>query len=126
MRPSATRPCAIAAVALMGLVSPLTPALAAEYLCREVGADWTWFSDHVAAAVDYVIVGQPGRRYEVGTGLSMWGAPRGFRSTHAGEASVTAWGMGALHIRRADDGPPFKVCAGASHLKPIDIIKLEF
>lgn len=113
-------------VVSIGLAAAMAPATAAEHSCREVTNDWTWFSDHVALTVEYVIVGQPGRRYEVGTGLKIGGRPRGWRSQHSGNVKITAWGAGALHIRRDDDGPPFKVCVGPGKLSPITIMRVEF
>lgn len=113
-------------MAVLSLCLTTPVAHATDYLCREVAADWLWFSDHAAASIEYIIVGQPGRRFEVGTGMSILGAPRGWRSVSIGNTTVTAWGVGAIHIRRADDGPPFKVCVGAGKLNPIDIVKIEF
>jgi hypothetical protein len=102
------------------------PADAADYLCKNVGQSWEWFGDHVALWIDYVVVGTPGRRYEVGTGVSINGSPWGSRDEYSGPAEFSAYGAGALHIRQADQGEPFKVCATSTGLKPITIIDAEF
>lgn len=94
--------------------------------CNMVGPDWQWFGDHVAMSIDYVVVASPGRRYEVGTGPFIGGGPIGWRETYADGAELSAWGIGAVHIRQKDDGPPFKVCVDASGLTPITIFRQEF
>lgn len=101
-------------------------AFADDYLCKVVGKQWEWFGDHVASSVDYVIIGQPNRQYEVGTGVSVFGSPWGWRSQHTGNSEISAWGAGALRIRQSDEGDPFKVCATAGKLDPIRIIDMEF
>lgn len=111
---------------VLGFASIAGSAQASDYLCRDVGDGWTWFSDHMAASIEYLIVGPPGRRYEVGTGVMIAGAPRGWRSKHSDNAKVNAWGAGAIHVRKKDDGAPFKVCVGSGKLEPITIIKREF
>lgn len=104
----------------------ISESVASSYLCKVIDRQWHWFSDHGAVWIEYVSVGQPGRTYEVGTGISVRGSPWGSRSRYSGNATFKAYGVGALHIRQADDGEPFKVCASAEKLKPIDIIKSEF
>lgn len=96
------------------------------YICRAVGADWTWFGDHVALSVSYATRGPRDRIYEVGTGLSVNGSPWGSRSKFSGDAEFTAYGIGALHIRRADDGSDFDVCSSTIGLDVIPIIKTDF
>lgn len=86
------------------------------YICRNVGSDWLWFGDHAALSVSYATRGPLGRTYEVGTGLSVNGSPWGSRVKYAGDAEFSAYGIGALHIRRADDGPDFEVCASVLRL----------
>lgn len=103
-----------------------TPAQAANYQCELVDQNWRWFSDHVALYVTYIVVGQPGRTYEVGTGVSISGKPRGKTQKQSGAVEVTAYGLGALHIRQSDSGNPFKVCATSEDIKPIKIISAEF
>lgn len=98
----------------------------ADYICKLVGKDWAWFGDHVAMSIDYVVAGLPGRQYETGTGISFRGSPRGTRKIHTGKAEITAYGAGALHIRSADGGEPFKVCATSAGMSAITIMQREF
>ncbi|WP_152997574.1 hypothetical protein [Methylobacterium sp. GXS13] len=103
-----------------------SPALAANYLCKTVSSDWGWFSDHVAASITYLIVGSPGRTFEVGTGVFFRGKPWGSKEVGSGTVRITAYGAGALHIRQQGSGDPFKVCATSEAIEPITIIKAEF
>lgn len=101
-------------------------AYAADYLCKQVGREWVWFSDHAAMSVDYLVIGEAGRKYEVGTGIFFNSRPLGSKNTHSGRAEIVAYGIGALHIRQADGGPPFKICGTASKLEAITILRAEF
>jgi hypothetical protein len=96
------------------------------YICRSVGAEWTWFGDHVALSVSYATRGPRDRTYEVGTGLSVNGSPWGSRSKFSGDAEFSAYGIGALHIRRADAGADFDVCSSTIGLEVIPIVNTEF
>ena len=107
-------------------MSGMSLAYADDYLCREIGNKWMWFSDHAATSIEYVIVGPADRRYEVRTGVMIMASPRGWHTQDSGIAKVTAWGLGALHIRKDDAGAPFKICVGPGELEPITILKLEF
>lgn len=96
------------------------------YSCKNVGSEWTWFSDHVVWSIDYVLVGPQGREFEIGTGVSVGGRPQGShrRATHIAE--ITAYGAGALHVRKIDGGTDFKVCATSLGVDPITIYTREF
>ena len=117
--------CQLVLVALLGLYC-IPRAAANEYICRTTSSEWTWLSDHVATWVDYIIVGAPGRRYEVGTGIFFRNRPWGTTSVHTGRSEVTAYGAGALHVKQADEGAPFKICGTSSNLGVITILKREF
>ncbi len=99
---------------------------AVDYLCKNVDGEWTWFGDHVAVQVDYIVVGAPERSYETGTGIFVRGQPWGSWKVNSGIAKFSAYGIGALHIRKADAGAPFKVCATVKDLSPITILRAEF
>ncbi len=101
-------------------------AYALDYLCKIVDGQWTWFGDHVAVTVTYIVVGSPGRAYETGTGVFIGGWPWGGWAVHSGTAKFSAYGIGALHVRKADDGEPFKVCATVKDLNPVTILRGEF
>lgn len=96
-------------------------ALADDSLCRSVGNDWVWFSDHAALSIDYAVVGPTGRMYEIGTGVSFRGKPLGTKSKHEGAYVVTAYGIGAIHVRAADGGAPFTVCVSADKMELIPL-----
>ncbi len=114
-----------AALALLAVASP--PAVGAEgYVCKQVGNGWSWFGSHAVASISYLAIGGPGRRYEIGTGVFFRGAPLGRRQIFAGAAEFDAWGVGAVHIRQADLGEPFKVCLSSRGVKAITILKREF
>lgn len=108
------------------LVGTSTLAAAEQYRCRTVGPDWVWFEDHVALYVSYATKGPIRRTYEVGTGISVSGSPWGKRKKFSGEAEFNAYGIGALHIRKRDDGPDFEVCASANGLGTIPIYRGNF
>jgi hypothetical protein len=114
------------AVAVLVALCSVNPARAAEYVCKDVGPDWAWLGDHVAAWVEYVIIGSPGRHYDVGTGVFFHGRPWGTMNTYEGKVELTAYGAGALHAKQADQGLPFKVCATSSKIGAITILKVEF
>jgi hypothetical protein len=99
---------------------------AAAYLCKTVGNEWTWFSDHIVGSITYLIIGSPGRQYEAGTGVFFRGVPWGSKETGSDTLRMTAYGAGALHIRQHDLGAPFKVCATSQAIEPITIIHGEF
>jgi hypothetical protein len=93
----------------------------AQESCRTIGSDWVWFSDHVAFSVDYYVTGPNERQFEVGTGISVngsvWGATEKSRHFFA----TTAYGLGAIHVRKADLGEDFEVCVGANRMKVIEL-----
>jgi hypothetical protein len=94
--------------------------------CKLVGDDWTWFSDHVALTVTYVVQGSSTRNYEVGTGVSAFGKPRGRKVQLRGKNEVTAYGMGALHVRVVDGGSPTTICVAQGDLSTITFVDIEF
>lgn len=97
-----------------------------DYICRDVDRKWVWFGDHVASSVDYLVVGPADRTFEMGTGMFINGSPWGSRVKRSGTAKVTAYGAGAMHVRRADGGVSFKVCVTQQDIDPIKIIDEEF
>lgn len=107
---------------LISFAAPVEARNTEPYLCREIGQDWVWFEDHAALYVRYGIAGPDGRVYQIGTGLSVSGSPLGRRTVKSGRSEVVAIGVGALHIRRRDDGPDFIVCASGLGLGHIPVI----
>lgn len=101
------------------------PAVARDTHCKETGTNWTWFSDHVVSSITYVVEGGPGRKYEVGTGISIFGKPRGSTRMATGKIEVTAWGLGALYVRMRD-GARGIVCAEQGDIKTITFVSTDF
>jgi hypothetical protein len=101
-------------------------AAAEEPICKVIDRNWHWFSDHFAMSVDYTSLGAAGRIYEVGTGISVNGSPWGSREKYSELAEFTAYGVGAVHIRQADTGEPFRVCAMATKINAVTILKQQF
>lgn len=111
----------------LAVTIPCLSALAGEtFRCRSVGNNWVWFEDHAALYVSYATRGPAGRIYEVGTGISVNGSPWGKRKEYSGDAEFKAYGVGALHIRKRDDGLDFEVCATSSGLRTIPIYRGSF
>lgn len=113
---------------LVGVVGPLwlqADARASSYECKVVGDEWQRLSIHVLGSIEYVSVGPPDKPYELGTGLFLFGRPRGDRKNAVGTEKITAYGAGALFVR-SKDGTSFKVCVTSDGFSPITIIKREF
>jgi hypothetical protein len=99
------------------LTPPASYAANAQESCRSVGEDWVWFSDHVSWTVDYFVFGPKDRVYEIGTGLSINQSVWGRTQRGQNFVEVTAYGIGALHVRRLDQGEDFEVCVGTLKLE---------
>lgn len=110
--------CALALAVFAASAS--SPAYSNE-MCRRVVSEWVWFSDHVAFSVDYYVIGRGDRSFEVGTGMSVNGSVWGKTQKGKIYLEVTAYGAGAIHVRKADQGEDFDVCVGASKLEVIDL-----
>ncbi|WP_136625395.1 MULTISPECIES: hypothetical protein [Mesorhizobium] len=100
-------------------------AYSASYICKIVNNEWQEFSFHVVGSIDYVAVGQRGKAYELGTGVYLFGRPRGERKSGHDVTKITAIGFGALYAR-SKDSTQFKVCITSEGVSPITIIDKEF
>lgn len=100
-------------------------ALARGYECSEVGANWVELGWHVAARIKYKIVSEHDVTYELGTGVFVWGKPRGSRYTATGFTEVEAYGYGSL-VARSLSGQTVKICFTATSIDPITIYSAEF
>jgi len=38
----------------------------ASYICKQAGSNWEELSFHVLGSIEYVVVGPPGKQYEIG------------------------------------------------------------
>ena len=115
-----------AAMVALILATATNHCFAADYLCKTVGKDWTWFSDHVVGSISYLVVAAPNRTFEAGTGVFFRNRPWGTKASGSGTLKMTAYGAGALHIRQHDAGDPFKICATSQAIEAITIISAEF
>lgn len=112
----------IAALVIAGITSyGATNVAIAEESCKNIGSEWVWFSDHIAMTVDYYVAGPLGRKYEIGTGMSLNDSVWGWTTPGDGLTEVTAWGMGALHVRKYDSGEDFQVCVGSTGMQAIQM-----
>jgi len=113
---------------LLVLLSTVLPNVASsdEYRCQSTDADWVWFSDHFVASITYVTQAAPGRRYEIGTGVSFGGRPRGRIQEVEGKVEVTAYGLGALHMRFVDGLGPGTICAAQGSIRVVSFPAIEF
>lgn len=93
----------------------VSPALAASNLkkCKVIGSDWTWFSDHIVGSITYHVVSDGKRKYEVGTGVSFRGKPRGKKRTGNGLTKIKAYGFGMIKVRMKDGKGNAKVCVAS-------------
>jgi hypothetical protein len=107
---------------MLAVFTALAPSSAySNEMCRRVGSEWVWFSDHVAFSVDYYVIGRGDRSFEVGTGMSVNGSVWGSTQIAKRSLQVTAYGAGAIHVRKADQGEDFDICVGATKLEVIDL-----
>ena len=108
------------------LLGTPTAFAASEPLCKTVGDDWAWFSDHFAASITYVTQAAIGRRYEIGTGVSFGSRPRGRVQDVEGKVEVTAYGFGTLHMRFVDGLGPGTICAAQGSIRVVSFPAIEF
>ncbi len=110
----------VATAFAMSVSSTISPVFAEE-MCKKIGSEWTWFGDHVAFTVDYYVAGPEARQFEVGTGMSVNGSVWGSTQHAKDFLEVTAYGAGAIHVRKYDQGEDFEVCVGVDRMTVIDL-----
>ena len=69
---------------------------------KSIDDKWTWFEDYAFAYAEYTVACEPGRQCQVGTGMFLFGEPRGEKNRFSGEREITVFGFGAIHIRVVD------------------------
>lgn len=94
--------------------------------CEVTAVDWNWFADHFALSITYVVEGAPGRTYEIATGVSVFGKPRGATVRKIGKSEVTAYGIGAINVRVVDGGPAMPVCVAQGDLSTVTFVNVDF
>jgi hypothetical protein len=93
--------------------------------CKNVGKDWTWFSDYAVSSIEYAIAMPKNKEIIVGTGMMLFGEPRGSIYKENKPFEIKAYGLGALHLR-SKDGSPVKICVDSNGAKAITLYKDEF
>jgi hypothetical protein len=88
---------------------------------KTVGSDWTWLTDYVYAYATWTLNAEPGRRCEVGMGVKAFGGPRGQRKTFTDHVQFVTVGLGAIHVRTRDGGPPCTVRLDQGDVGPIQV-----
>lgn len=86
-----------------------------------VGDSWVWFSDHAVASITYGIAVEEGFKVRAATGPSIFGNPVGSRHEVKGAEEVTAYGIGAIHIKRIGGGGEAKVCVDQTGMTLISL-----
>lgn len=76
---------------------------------KEIGSDWTWFTDYIYAYSTWTLNVEHGRRCEVGTGIKFRGKPRGEKKSFTTHTKFTTVGIGAIHVRVTDGKGPCMV-----------------
>lgn len=71
-----------------------------------VGRQWTWFSDYAYFEAQWSVGAPPSRDLEVGIGIKAFGHPRGGRFRFRQALTFSTRGLGAIHVRLVDGGPP--------------------
>lgn len=94
-------------------------------ICKDVGGSWTKLSYHVVSSINYAIAFPAGSRVEVGTGFYAFGEPRGSRYKLEQPETVSAYGIGSIHIRSLS-GEKIRVCVDTSGASAITLFSREF
>lgn len=92
--------------------------------CKDVGQEWTWFSDHWVTSITYLVVPVKGASVQVGTGV-FHHRPYGSITTINEGQAITAFGLGAIHVR-TDATEPVWVCVSQTNMNLITIYKKYF
>lgn len=69
---------------------------------KMVGNKWAWFDDYAFGSAKWTINCEPGRTIEVGTGVKIFGEPRGSKTRITTHGIITTLGLGAIHIKVVD------------------------
>lgn len=118
-----TPQAALMAAVVSALTLGAANAVAADWVRKTTGADWTWFEDYAFAWATYLVACEPGRTCQVGMGVFAFGTPRGEKLSFSGEKEVLVIGIGALHIRPADGKGPVKAAIAS---KQAGLIKIRW
>ena len=116
----------MALVASLALAPTSAQGQMSDYTCKVIDGDWAWFSDHALTRVTYVVSAAGYRQYQVGTGVSLWGKPRGRIRTSSGLTEATTFGNGAIHVRFSDGKGPGQVCVALGDLSVVTLPEIDF
>jgi hypothetical protein len=88
---------------------------------RAVGTDWVWFTDYAYLHSEWTLNAQAGCELEVGVGMKVRGKPRGAIRRFSGHITLTAWGIGAVHVRAMSGMAPCVVRVEQGVSAPIGV-----
>lgn len=94
-------------------------------VCKEISGKWSWFGDHAVGSIQYSIAMPLGRIVLVGTGIKIWGKPRGSIYRNDKPFQIKAYGIGAIHAH-SEDGDPVRVCIDSRSATAISLYNDEF
>ena len=90
---------------------------------KSVGSNWTWITNYAYAYAKWTLNVEAGRRCEVGLGIKVFGGPRGQRIKFTDYTEFVTLGLGAVHVRTRDGGPPCTVRLDQGTAGPIKIAR---
>jgi len=88
---------------------------------RDVSDQWTWFSDYYYISSEWTLNGESGCHFELGTGISIFGKPRGGITPFTGRYTFTVWGVGAIQVRVPKGQFPCRVRLDQGNVSAISV-----
>ena len=76
---------------------------------KSVGTEWVWFTDYAFFRSEWTVNAEDGCELEVGSGVKIQGKPRGSVRRFSKHIVLTAWGVGAIHVRAVAGIAPCEV-----------------
>ncbi|MEH0667018.1 hypothetical protein H4F18_16530 [Vibrio scophthalmi] len=112
-------------ISLLASLAILTSFSTQAKICKQTGSTWVKFSNHIVTSIDYAIAMPKGKTVEVGTGVKLFGEPRGSIYSSSKPFEITAYGAGALYVRSINGGS-FEVCVDSSGQDAITLYRASF
>lgn len=95
--------------------------LSKDWTSKQLTSEWGWFEDYAFLNATYILHCQKKCSCEYGSGLKVFGKPRGSTDSFKGVIEIAVYGLGALHIRSLDKD---KVCFAKVFLKAKELIPI--
>lgn len=95
--------------------------LSKDWTSKQLTNKWGWFEDYAFLNATYILHCQKNCSCEYGSGLKVFGKPRGSIDSFKGVREITVYGLGAIHIRSLDKA---KVCFAKVSLKAKELIPI--